>query len=633
MASRSTMDAWRSARRVGEDVLRLGDGSHRTVLECMASTATASGTLSDVGVLAPIQVVVQARRPSITERTSTWTRLRASQATLMAELAGGRPAFLRRVLVAVPGDGDGDSDGTSGLRIRTDVVFARLDGLGLDPVRLSGRDLDEVALAEQVYEGRCEVHVGGRLARTLIVTRLPELHRFDCLEALDVDHDLSVHVGPAHRTGCLEVAAYATLWADTRDALDAATERAEASLAAHGIRTRRPHLQAEPALIAGMPLGIDVVGGGRVLAREQLSIGEVEGAGHQLLYGVDPGTRHPIMVDRGALADHNAVVIGDPSARRRVLTLELIHSRLAGHHVDVVGSAAPYEHALAALDGRLVTPVALAPFSVPDTVPGALDARIETLFAVVDLVAGGVTPDARPAVVDAIEFCFAAHGYTRDGADVALDPPTLGEVTSAMLRRSAGASASTRSKLTALADRLQRYVDGEGSRLFEHRSVREVRHRFSLHNLDRLPDQDRAPAALLSLDQLVRQLPDDGRRLLVVDDVDALLRGATAQLLAELMATASGRGVRMTVATDDVAGLLGGPLRDGALNAGLVVLLRQTAAAIEALAEAFRLTPAEQSWLLQAPSDEGLLIAQGRRLAFRAIASDEEEQLITGGTR
>jgi hypothetical protein len=29
--------------------------------------------------------------------------------------------------------------------------------------------------------------------------------------------------------------------------------------------------------------------------------------------------------------------------------------------------------------------------------------------------------------------------------------------------------------------------------------------------------------------------------------------------------------------------------------------------------------------------DEGLLIAEGRRLAFRAVASDEEERLITGG--
>ena len=81
----------------------------------------------------------------------------------------------------------------------------------------------------------------------------------------------------------------------------------------------------------------------------------------------------------------------------------------------------------------------------------------------------------------------------------------------------------------------------------------------------------------------------------------------------------------------DVAGILGGPLREGLLNAGLKVLLRQPAAAMALLAEAFRLTPAEQSWLLNAPAGEGLLLAQGRRLAFKAIASEEELRLITEG--
>jgi hypothetical protein len=151
VASRSTIHAWRSVRRVGEDVLRLDDGAFRAVLECRASTATTSGALSEVGALAPIQVVVQARRPSTTEHTSTWTRLGASQTALMAELAGSRPAFVRRVLVAVPWAADEGSDGAAGLRTRVNHVLVRLEALGFDPVRLSGEGLDDVALVEHVH--------------------------------------------------------------------------------------------------------------------------------------------------------------------------------------------------------------------------------------------------------------------------------------------------------------------------------------------------------------------------------------------------------------------------------------------------------------------------------------------------
>jgi hypothetical protein len=48
------------------------------------------------------------------------------------------------------------------------------------------------------------------------------------------------------------------------------------------------------------------------------------------------------------------------------------------------------------------------------------------------------------------------------------------------------------------------------------------------------------------------------------------------------------------------------------------------------LAELFRLTPAEQSWLLNAQRGEGLLVARGKRVPFQVIATDEESRLIEG---
>jgi hypothetical protein len=46
------------------------------------------------------------------------------------------------------------------------------------------------------------------------------------------------------------------------------------------------------------------------------------------------------------------------------------------------------------------------------------------------------------------------------------------------------------------------------------------------------------------------------------------------------------------------------------------------------LADLFRLTRAEQSWLLNAQQGDGLLVAQGRRVPIKVLATAEEARLI-----
>ena len=271
MATRSTARSWLTTRRLGEDVLLLRDGSVRAVLEC-ASPPAMPGALFAVlrELLYPTQIVIQARRPSVCDSAPVLARLRASQASLTSRLAGSDTAFLRRLLVVVSCDPAGSAGGTALVSERAAEVQRVLEQEGLPAVRLGGRALDEIGAADAVQEGRCEARVGRRLARTLVVTRLPERLRTDGLDAVACEHDLSLHIQPMGRLDKLEASAYVTLWAETRDVLDLATERAEALLAADGVRTRRPYLQAEPALTSGLPLGLDLVAARRVLTEDQL---------------------------------------------------------------------------------------------------------------------------------------------------------------------------------------------------------------------------------------------------------------------------------------------------------------------------------------------------------------------------
>jgi len=64
-------------------------------------------------------------------------------------------------------------------------------------------------------------------------------------------------------------------------------------------------------------------------------------------------------------------------------------------------------------------------------------------------------------------------------------------------------------------------------------------------------------------------------------------------------------------------------------NAATQILLRQAPQAIDAVGAAFRLTSGERELLLTARRGDALLAAGRDRVAFRAMASPEEHQLIT----
>jgi type IV secretory pathway VirB4 component len=96
-----------------------------------------------------------------------------------------------------------------------------------------------------------------------------------------------------------------------------------------------------------------------------------------------------------------------------------------------------------------------------------------------------------------------------------------------------------------------------------------------------------------------------------------------------MVKTARKRRAGLTLVTQDVSDVLASPDGEAVIaNAALQILMRQAPQAMPRLAELFRLTRAEQSWLLNAQRGEGLLMAQGRRVPFQVIASEEEARLI-----
>jgi TraG P-loop domain/Helicase HerA, central domain len=545
-----------------------------------------------------------------------------------------------------------------------------------------------------VEERPFDIQIGTRLARVLGISRYPtRLHPgwLGSLQAFEGDVDVSLHVRPspsqtvmsflerrvaelsstvrlAEEAGrradpfrraaledveelqdrlargeerLFEASLYLAIWADDESALDASTQRLEGLLGARMLHSRRLLFQMEPGLISALPLGLDRVGLRRSLSTTALAAtfpftGNDLAENRGLLYGINPGTRSPVVLDRFTLENHNAVVFATSGAGKSYLVkVELMRARLAGIRAQVIDPEGEYASIVEAMGGAVVAvrpgaPVGLEPFAIPDGEAGSLTTRVSSLLTLVDLLGGGLSANQRAAAEDAISFAYATRGFADDGQHHGLTPPVLADVQVRLRHRAEAAGGTLREDLGALAIRLERYVSGAGRWLFAGGgSVPDAP--LVAFLLDGLPEEDRAPAMFMVLDHLWRGLGQTSERTLVVlDEAWWLMQYPdTARFLFRLAKTARKRRAGLTLVTQDVTDVLESPLGEPVItNSALQVLMKQAPQAIPRLADLFRLTPAEQSWLLNARPGEGLLLAAGKRVPFEVVASEAEARLI-----
>jgi hypothetical protein len=533
------------------------------------------------------------------------------------------------------------------------------------------------------------LNIGDARARALVVTRYPgrlEPGWLGALQELDGDLDVSLHVHPnagpavmsflerriaelsstvriaedqggrvdAYRRVALQdavelqdriaqgserlfdVSLYVAAWADDDEALDAATRRVEAHLGSRLVHTRRLLFQMRAGVVSALPVGTDTVGVRRVLSTSALAAtfpfgGTDLPARSGLLYGINAASRSPVVLDRFALENHNAVVFATSGAGKSYLVkVELARAMLAGYRALLIDPEGEYTGLLTQLGAAGIVigpgaPSGLDPFALASGSPGALSARIAMLTTLIGLLVGGMQPSERAAGAAAISFAFSRAGFAEGKPIEGLVPPQLAEVQD-RLRAMTG--------MDTMAARLDRYVSGAGAWLVRRGEASALRAGGSaVYTLAGLPEEDRPIAMFLVLDRIWRSLADTTQpTLVVVDEAWWLMRHPdTAAFLFRLVKTARKRRAGLTLVTQDVGDVLNSPDGEAVIaNAALQILMKQAPQAMPRLAELFRLTRAEQTWLLNARRGEGLLVAQGRRVPFQVVSSAAEARLIEG---
>ena len=435
-----------------------------------------------------------------------------------------------------------------------------------------------------------------------------------------------------------DVGLYFTVWARNHEELDTATRRIEALLGTRIIQTHRLLFQMRGGLVTSLPVGEEPVAVRRVLSTGALAAtfpftGPDLAARAGLLYGINATTRSPLLLDRFALENHNAIVFATSGAGKSFLIkVELARALLAGHRALVIDPEGEYAPLLGGLGASIVTlrpgtQTGIDVFAVPDKgTAGAVSARVSVLTTLLGVLTGASGPKDRAALEAAIAGAYARAGFADGRPPDGLSSPTLADVHRSLVGRSG---------FEGLALRLERYTSGSGSWLFgplaaSARSA-PTTGAGTVFVLAGLPEEERAAAMFLVLDAIWSMLAaSDEKTLVVVDEAWWLMRHRdTAAYLFRLVKTARKRRAGLTLITQDVSDVLASTDGEAIVaNAALQILMKQAPQALPRLAELFRLTPAEQSWLQGAARGEGLLIAQGKRVPFEVIASDEERRLI-----
>ncbi|MBO3681677.1 ATP-binding protein [Streptomyces sp. NEAU-YJ-81] len=410
--------------------------------------------------------------------------------------------------------------------------------------------------------------------------------------------------------------------------------------------------RALPGWLATLPLGIDTLKIRRTFDTAALAAcfpfispdlppppeDAGAGAGSQVLYGLNAVSGAPVLWDRFGCDNYNSITLARSGAGKSYLAkLELLRLLFSGVTASVVDPENEYVRLAETVGGQIIAlgtdDVRLNPFDLPHHAEArgedVLTRRVLFLHSFLEALFGTPLGGAEKAVLDqALLRAYARAGISADARTWTRTPPVLADLAGALAEEGSEAAAG-------LVERLAPYVTGSHAGVFNGHSTASTSGHLVVFALQQLPEEVKAPAMLLALDAIWRQVTDRGRsgkHLVVVDEAWLLMRDAAGGRFLFRMAKAARKyWTGLAVITQDADDVLASPLgRAVVANAATQILLRQAPQAIDTISESFRLSHGEREFLLSAERGEALLLAGERhKVALISVAAPGEHEIIT----
>ncbi|HVY67289.1 MAG TPA: ATP-binding protein [Patescibacteria group bacterium] len=435
-------------------------------------------------------------------------------------------------------------------------------------------------------------------------------------------------------------ALYFTIYASDLKELDKFSGTLESALAAKLIVTKRALLQTQDGLNSTLPLGLDELDVANNMNTSPLSscfpfVSSDLTSNDGVLYGINRHNNSLILFDRFAMENANSVVFAKSGAGKSyTVKLEVLRSLMVGTEVIIVDPENEYQHLAAAVGGTylsvsLNSPSRINPFDLPVAIEGesnadVLRSSVIDLLGLFSLMLGKLNPTEEALMDKAIWQTYAKKDITPEMEDFrGVEYPTMNDLVE-ILGGMVGAE--------SLAQRMTKFTEGTFAGLLNEPTNVVLNNQLVVFSIRDLEEELRPIAMYIILNYIWNIVRSElKKRILAVDEAWILMQHEdSARFLFGIAKRARKYYLGLTTITQDVADFLASPYgKPIVTNSSIQLLLKQSPAAINVIAETFFLTEGEKYLLLESEVGEGIFFAGLKHAAIKIYASYVEDQIIT----
>jgi len=271
------------------------------------------------------------------------------------------------------------------------------------------------------------------------------------------------------------------------------------------------------------------------------------------------------------------------------------------------------------------------PFDLPtnsqETGEDVLRSNIASIHGLINLMVGGLNPEEDAIVDKALYETYALKDITTDPESQKNEPPVLQDFYNIL---------SNMQGTESLRARLSKFVEGTFANLYNQKTNFELKPGFVVFSVRDLEEQLRPIAIYTVLDYIWTKVRMNMKqRLMIVDEAWWMMQYEdSAKFLYGLAKRARKYFLGLTIISQDVEDFLSSRYGKAVVaNSSMQILMKQSTASVDVVAEVFNLTEGEKYMLLESDVGEGLFFAGLNHVAFKAIASYTEDQIITTDPR
>ncbi len=434
---------------------------------------------------------------------------------------------------------------------------------------------------------------------------------------------------------------YFTIYAHSLEELNTLTKQMESTLGGMLIYTKETLLQMSDGFISTAPMMRDKISVLRNLDTGSISsifpftsseLTQEDG----ILYGINRHNNSLIIFDRFSLENANSVVFAKSgSGKSYMIKLEALRGLMFGTDIIIVDPESEYKNLCDAVGGSylqysLNSQQRINPFDLPRSLDSekesgedVLRSNVSSLHGLINLMVGGLTPAEDSLVEKGLYEAYALKDITTDPESQKNEPPIMQDFYN-VLSNMNGTESITR--------RLSKYVEGTFAGIFNAPTNFELKPGFVVFSVRDLEEQLRPVAMYTILNYIWTKIRMDmRRRLMIIDEAWWMMQYEdSAKFLHGLAKRARKYYLGLTIISQDVEDFLSSRYGKAIVsNSSMQVLLKQSNASIDIIAETFGLTEGEKYLLLESDVGEGLFFAGLNHVAIKVIASYSEDQVIT----